>query len=232
MQRLNAALQLVTRACVILSREPVEPESGADKETTRLEAFSDGVFAFAITLLVLELRVPHFESPHGEPSATWLSRALLEVWPRYAAFAASFVTILIMWVHHHSLFRLVARSDLALLFANGLLLMLVATVAFPTAVVGEYLMTPAAPTAALLYVGQQVLLATAFLILLLVAFRRSSLSPRAPADLVRRLRRSYLAGPPLYAAVLAISPWCPKVAMGISFGMWVFWAVVPKAPRR
>jgi hypothetical protein len=93
-------------------------------------------------------------------------------------------------------------------------------------------MTPAAPTAAMLYIGPQVLLATAFLVLLLVAFRRSSLSPRAPADVVQRLRRSHFAGPPLYAAVLAISPWCPKVATGISFGMWVFWAVVPTAPRR
>jgi len=203
-----------------------------EKETARLEAFSDGVFAFAITLLVLELRVPHFDESHGEVSASWLSSALLETWPRYAAFAASFLTILIMWVHHHSLFRLVRRSDLPLLFANGFLLMLVATVAFPTAVVGEYLMTPAAPTAAILYVGQQVLLATAFLILLRVAFRPSSLSPSAPAAMVSRLRRSYLFGPPLYLAVLVMAPWCPKVAMGISLGLWVFWALVPTSPKR
>jgi uncharacterized membrane protein len=125
----------------------------------------------------------------------------------------------------------VARVDLPLLFANGLLLMLVATVAFPTAVVGEYLMKPAAPTAAMLYVGQQVLLATAFLILLRVAFRPSSLAPGAPAALVRRLKRSYLAGPPLYLAVLPITPWCPKLAMGISLALWVFWALVPTSPR-
>jgi uncharacterized membrane protein len=205
--------------------EPEAPEG--EKETVRLEAFSDGVFAFAITLLVLELRVPHFEGPPGEVTASWLTNALLEIWPRYAAFATSFLTILIMWVHHSSLFRFVARSDLPLVFANGLLLLLVATVAFPTAVVGEYLMTPAAPTAATLYVGQQVLLATAFLILLRVAFRPSSLSPRAPADVVRSLRRSYLAGPPLYLAVLVIAPWCPKLAMAISLALWVFWAVVP-----
>jgi uncharacterized membrane protein len=212
--------------------EPEAPPEGGEKETVRLEAFSDGVFAFAITLLVLELRVPHFEGAPGELTASWLANALLEVWPRYAAFATSFLTILIMWVHHHSLFRFITRSDLPLMFANGLLLLLVATVAFPSAVVGEYIMTPAAATAATLYVSQQVLLATAFLILLRVGFRPSSLSPRAPPDVVRGLRRSYLIGPPLYLAVLVIAPRCPKLAMGFSLALWVFWAVVPMRANR
>jgi uncharacterized membrane protein len=66
------------------------------KETLRIEAFSDGVFAIAITLLVLELKVPPDLKPHES-----LLRALLQSWPSYAAFLVSFATILIMWVNHH-----------------------------------------------------------------------------------------------------------------------------------
>jgi len=199
----------------------------SEKETARIEAFSDGVFAFAITLLALELKVPHFDEAHGEPDATALCLALLKQWPSYVAFAMSFVTILIMWTHHHALFRLVRRADRSLLFANGLLLLLVTTVAFPTGVVAEYIMTPAAPTAAVFYVGQQVLLSTAFYVLLLTAIRPAVLSPEAPTEKVKRLRRSYLIGPPLYLLTMLLAAYAPQLAMGLSLVLWIFWAAVP-----
>jgi len=210
-----------------MTHEKESEEPAQEKDTARLEAFSDGVFAFAITLLALELKIPHFHESDGEPTPTWLAHALSKQWSSYFAFATSFVTILIMWTHHHTLFRLVRRSDLRLQFANGLLLLLVTTVSFPTAIVAEYITTPAAPAAAMLYVGQQVLLSVAFLILLLVGFRPASLSKDAPPNRVRRLRRSYLIGPIPYLAALAIAPFCPKIAIGISLALWVFWALVP-----
>ncbi len=114
-----------------------------EKETGRLEAFSDGVFAIAMTLLVLELKVPH-AAAGGELSAASLARNLLREWPGYLALVTSFFTVLIMWVHHHILFKLVGRPDAKLLFANGFLLLMVSMVPFPTAVVAEYLATPAA----------------------------------------------------------------------------------------
>jgi len=89
------------------------------KETGRLEAFSDGVFAIAITLLVLELKVPVLGS--DKPSAA-LGKALLQQWPSYVGLVTSFFTVLIMRVHHHAILRHVCRTDAWLHFANGCLL--------------------------------------------------------------------------------------------------------------
>ena len=101
-------------------------------ETSRLEAFSDGVIAIAITLLVLEIHVP--EAPPGQ-----LGRALLEQWPSYAAYVVSFAVIGIMWVNHHRIFHLVATVDRPLLFINLMLLMFIALFPFPTALLAEHL---------------------------------------------------------------------------------------------
>src|SRR3989441_11196149 len=110
---------------------------------TRVEAFSDGVFAIAITLLILEIRVPHVE--HG------LWAGLLALWPSYVAFLMSFVVILIMWVNHHELLRMVRGVNYPFLFANGLLLLTVTFVPFPTAVLAANLATPDAEAAGALY---------------------------------------------------------------------------------
>ena len=101
----------------------------------RFEAFSDGVFAIAITLLVLEFRLP--EPVAGRPEGG-LVNALLALWPQYLVFFASFATIGIMWLNHHGLFHSVARVTHAILLYNLLLLMLVAFVPFPTEVLARY----------------------------------------------------------------------------------------------
>src|SRR5262245_38427492 len=95
-------------------------------ETARIEAFSDGVFAIAITLLVLDLKVPK-EAGHDLS----LASALAAQWPAYLAFVTSFLTILVMWINHHRMFTLIGRSDDRLLVYNGLLLMGVTLVLFP-----------------------------------------------------------------------------------------------------
>ena len=100
--------------------------------TSRLEAFSDGVFAIAITLLVLEISVPT-----GRGNDLW--QALGEQWPSYAGFVLSFFTIGIIWVNHHAAFDWVARTDRSLLFLNLLLLMAVAFIPFTTALMADYL---------------------------------------------------------------------------------------------
>ena len=90
--------------------------SAVDKETSRLEAFSDGVFAVAITLLILEIRVP--ELAESKPTAT-SSRSLGRLWPSFSAFVLSFFVVLLIWINHHELFRMVQRVDRLLMFANG-----------------------------------------------------------------------------------------------------------------
>src|SRR5919205_889512 len=113
--------------------------------TSRAEAFSDGVFAIAITLLILTIELPD--------SAEHLGHELLQLWPAYLAYAVSFLTVGIMWVNHHTMFRHFERVDRPLLFLNILLLMLIAFVPFPTRVVAEFLRSPDDRRAAALLYG-------------------------------------------------------------------------------
>ena len=102
-------------------------------ETSRLEAFSDGVFAIAITLLVLELHSPELE----EGQRLW--PALLDEWPQFAAYLTSFAILGIMWVNHHSMFRQIQRADRGLMFLNLLLLLWATLLPFPTSLFAEHL---------------------------------------------------------------------------------------------
>ncbi len=113
-------------------------------EKGRLEAFSDGVFAIAITLLVLELAVPDDKTKN-------LADALGARWPQYAAYVVSFAIIGIMWVNHHAILHNVARVDRPLLFCNLLLLMFIAVLPFPTALLAEHLRSDGSHVAAAIY---------------------------------------------------------------------------------
>jgi uncharacterized membrane protein len=117
-------------------------------ETNRTEAFSDGVLAIAITLLVLDLRVPVRDTLDGS-----LATALGDEWPAFAAYVTSFLVIGIIWVNHHAVFELVGKVDRVTLFLNLLLLMTVAAIPFTTALFSEYLTAGGAQarTAALVY---------------------------------------------------------------------------------
>src|SRR5438270_13814781 len=99
-------------------------------ETSRIEAFSDGVFAIAITLLILDVHVPTI-------SQGPLGAALRRQWPTYIAYLISFAFIGIMWVNHHRLFNHIRRSDNGLMFLNLLLLLGVSAVPFPTALLAR-----------------------------------------------------------------------------------------------
>jgi uncharacterized membrane protein len=117
--------------------------------THRLEAFSDAVFAIAITLLALTLQVPELTTitPQG------LVTALASHWPLYLSFVLSFVTLLIAWVYYHRLLQGAKNAGTGLLYTNGALLLIVSAVPFPTALLGAYLTTPAASVAAAIYAG-------------------------------------------------------------------------------
>jgi uncharacterized membrane protein len=104
-------------------------------DSKRLEAFSDGVMAIAITLLVLNLHVP----ATTEVSGSGLGAAMRHQWPSYAAYLVSFLIIGIIWINHHALFVLVRRVDRAVLFANLALLLVVSVIPFPTQLFAEYL---------------------------------------------------------------------------------------------
>jgi len=100
-------------------------------DTNRLEAFSDAVFAIAITLLVLEIKVPH--------SGAALGSELVNLWPSYLAYAISFIVLGAIWINHHAMFQHIIRVDHLFLFINIIFLMFVAFLPFPTAVLSQAL---------------------------------------------------------------------------------------------
>ena len=163
------------------------------KETGRLEAFSDGVIAIAVTLLVLELRTPLSGTLSKGES---LFRALLREWPAYLAFATSFVTILIVWINHHNIFRLIVRTDHTFLLLNGFLLFTVILIPFPTDVLAEYIQKPDARTAAVFYSGTFLAMAIAFNFLWRYAARDGRLLARdVDRKLVRTINKQFFIGP-------------------------------------
>ena len=123
--------------------------------TTRLETFSDGVFAIAATLLVLEITIPN--PLHGS-----LGSELLHLWPSYLAYATSFITIGIIWVNHHSIFELVERADRRLLFINTFFLLDIAFIPFPTKLVAHYLQKPGERSAVFGYAGTLLVMAVVY----------------------------------------------------------------------
>jgi uncharacterized membrane protein len=181
---------------------PDEIDDGLGSPTTavgrrgpeRLEAFSDGVFAIAITLLVLEIRVPPAQDL---ASPDLLIKALAALWPSYLGYVVSFVTIGIMWANHHNLVRLVGTVSHGLILANLLLLLAVGFVPFPTALLAATLGTPTGQIGVLVYAATFVAIALAFNILWYEVRRRpgvlrSNVDPRTIASITR----SYRLGPP------------------------------------
>jgi uncharacterized membrane protein len=166
--------------------------------TSRVEAFSDGVFAIAITLLILAVGVEH--APHGD-----LGTYLVELWPAYLAYAVSFLTIGIMWANHHLLFDNFARVDRPMVLLNILLLMLIAFVPFPTRIVAEFARSEADRRDAALVYG--VTMTTTAILFFTLWMYGSHRLLRADADprVVSGITRSYLPGAPLYATATLLA---------------------------
>jgi uncharacterized membrane protein len=205
-----------------------------EKQTGRLESFSDGVFAVAITLLVFTLQVPHL--PAGAISVPALGSALFNQWPSYLTFITSFATILIMWASHHGIFKMVYRANTPFLFANGLLLLLVTVVPFPTSLVAQYLSTPAAALACAVYAGIFVMINVAYNLLWWAALRQRLLHPAVTPRQVKRLTRNFLLGFPVYLLATLLAFWNPSVSLGLCSCLWILWAFTfyegSRSPRR
>ena len=180
------------------------PDVEGEKSTGRVEAFSDGVFAIAITLLILDIKVPPVAA-NGTGSellaSLWAER------PAYLAYFMSFVVILVMWVNHHRIFTLVRATDAAFMYWNGLLLMLVTIVPFPTSLLSAYLGESGvrARIGAAIYAGHGLAIALAFTALWRHATRRAWLLMPGSEEEVRRLSAQYRLGPLMYLSAFAVA---------------------------
>jgi len=192
-----------------------------EKETGRVEAFSDGVFAIAITLLILEIRVPEIAEEAGNGR---LGAALLHLWPSFLAFVFSFFVILVMWINHHEFMRWVRAVDYPFLFSNGLVLLMVTFVPFPTAVVARHLGTGAANAAVAFYCGTFVLVSVAYQALFLsVAYRRRLVRAEVPDEAIARVRRAYRMGPVVYGLSTLLALWSATLGLLLCASLWILW---------
>lgn len=180
----------------------------SDKFSThRLDAFSDGVFAIVITLLVLELRVPEVS---GEHISQELRQGLIELLPKFISFVVSFFYISIYWVNHHQLFHELKSSDRRLFWLNCLFLMCLTFIPFPTALIGSY---PNEPTAVVFYGIAMMATAASFVLMKVYIIREARL-----VDTAQYLRGSLfyiLAGPLLYLAALLLALINIKITIAI-----------------
>ena len=188
-------------------------------DTGRLETFSDGVFAIAITLLILDVRVPS-----GPES---LTHRLLETWPNYLAYVVSFLIIGIMWANHHTIFRLIDRTTHGLIVANLFLLLLVAFIPFPTSVLSENLRASASDqrAAAVFYSATFTVTALFYNLLWRVAARNNRLikpgSESAAAEVTRRFRY----GVPTYLAATLAALVSVPVSLAIDGALALFYVL-------
>jgi uncharacterized membrane protein len=188
-------------------------------DTLRLEAFSDGVFAIAITLLIIEIGIPHVDTNSS------LTRALLHLWPSYIGYVVSFLTIGVMWINHHHMFKDIVRVDHTLVVLNLLLLLGIAFVPFPTAVVAEYIRDDRYRLeAALTYGATFVVISVFFNMLWLYASRgKRHIDEHVSDARVRSRTVRYLPGPLLYGVTLPLAFISPWISLAIYAGLAVFW---------
>ena len=200
------------------------PASGSPTvETARLEAFSDGVFAVAITLLAIELKVPLPGDSHGGHG---LAAALLDEWPVYLAYALSFLSILIVWVNHHHLFLLIRRTDHVFLLLNGFLLMVVTAIPFATQLLATYLATPDNRVAEVVYSGAYLLVATTFYALWGYASHGKRLiDPGMDTRVRRRISGQFRMGPIAYLLAFSLAFFSAQASLVLCAALAVFFAL-------
>jgi uncharacterized membrane protein len=194
----------------------------AINETQRVEAFSDGVFAIAITLLVLEIKIP-------TPGATPLAHQLFRQWPQYVSFVIAFMVIGIMWINHHRMFTNIKKSDTVLMILNLTLLLGVTALPFPTAVLAAHLGTPGERTAVMLFNGTCVFIALAFNALWRYAVSKKGLMLGAEVNLqaTKKLSQQYAFGPVLYLACFALAWVSVPASLGLNALLACFFALPP-----
>ena len=190
-------------------------------ETTRLETFSDGIFAIAATLLVLELGV------HAA-SGNRLGHELWHIWPSYLAFVTSFVVIGIVWINHHHTVSLIGRVDRTFLFINNILLLTIAFLPFPTKLVAQYLNKDGERTAALLYTGTLVVMAAMHQVWWRYARNgRRLIDDHIPDSELRAVDRAYAPGVFMYGAVFVVAFFSPLASVALTLAIAAFY--VPSA---
>ena len=189
---------------------------------SRLEAFCDGVFAIALTLLIIDIKIPSTVEINNTTDF-WL--ALKHIAPSVSAFVLSFTVILITWVNHHNSLKLVDKSCGSFIYANGSLLLTVVFLPFPTSLLGEYLFTDHAAPAVVLYDSTLAFQALGWILLTRAALK-NRLSKNEQSDLVIRKQAKYgYYAFAVYALCAIMAFWFPLSIAIVTVLIWIFWLI-------
>ncbi|BDI29177.1 DUF1211 domain-containing membrane protein [Capsulimonas corticalis] len=201
---------------------------GFDMSTQRIEAFSDGVFAIAITLLILELRVPEDSAGHHFD----LAASLRSLWPSYFAYILSFVIVGIYWANHHFVFKLYKRTNHVFNLLNVFFLMCVSFLPFPTSVLAKHMQNAADErTAVAFYTFGLLLPALSWMLMWLYASKGYRLiDKRLTPSFVNYMTGQYILSTGLYLLALIASLINPKYGLGVAVGLTLLYLAPPKRP--
>ena len=189
---------------------------------TRLEALCDGVFAIAMTLLILDVRLPETQNP---TTTTELWRALHRLGPSVFAFVLSFGVILTTWVNHHAILKLVDGTSGSFIYANGLLLLTVVSLPFPTTLLSTFLLTDHVAPAVVLYNAVLASQAIAWILVgRAVLNGHLAVDERAAAEM-RVSHRHAFGALVLYTALAVTALWWPLTVAVVTTVSWAFWLV-------
>lgn len=194
-------------------------------ETTRIETFSDAVFAIAITLLILEIKVP--TQDQGP-----LVAGLLRQWPSYLAFLASFLYIGVMWINHHRLFSRIHKANDVLLVLNLFLLLGVTVIPFPTSILAEHLHGPDHQPAAVLYNATFFVIAIIFNVLWRYAVARGLIDHAVSAEEASNISRRYALGAVLYLGCVGLAWINVHTSMATNVSLTLYFALSPNLLRK
>lgn len=197
-----------------------------EKKTARLEAFSDGIFGVAITLLAIEIGIGEYAAANNEN----LWERILEKWPEYFAYFNSFATVLLIWMGHHKMMNHLRTSNQKIILANGFLLLLVVLFPYPTKTAGTFIGTAAVNTAVSFYAGFTGLIVLGMLLLNVALMRSKEALINAEKSIpwFKQLMRGQFIGIIVYAVAAIVAFYSPMTALTMTFFMWVFWAVTTK----
>ena len=188
----------------------------------RLEAFCDAVFAIALTLLIIDIRIPA-TAQINNTNEFWL--ALKEISPSIYAFVLSFIVILITWVNHHACLKLVNKSSAAFVYSNGFLLLTIVFVPFPTSLMGEFILTDHAAPAVFLYNAVLATQGLAWVFLCGSAIKyHLSRNEKSVAQILINRRNGYFAFI-IYSVLAILALWFPVTVAVISTLTWIFWLI-------
>ncbi|MEI8133874.1 MAG: TMEM175 family protein [bacterium] len=189
---------------------------------SRLEAFSDGVFAIAMTLLIIDIKIP--SSDHITSTAEFWA-VFVRIVPSIIAFVLSFTIILITWVNHHVTLKLVNKSSVPFMYANGLLLFSVVFLPFPTGLIGEFILTDYSSPAVILYEATLTLQAISWILLTTTALNNNLSKNELAVSQLKKNRKFGYYATVLYTSCGVAAIFVPFPIAIITLIIWIFWLV-------